>query len=81
VGIVVDPGFVSTESAFVEVETSGDKTRGATIANRSGYRLVHEEGPTEIRVIGRQPVEPNAQITIDVDADRFVHFFVERVLG
>ena len=81
VGIVIDPGFVSTESAFVEVETSGDKTRGTTIANRRGYRLVHEEGPTEMRVVGQQPIEPNAEITIGVEAERFVRFFLERVLS
>ena len=63
-----------------EVETSGAKTRGATIANRRGYRLIHEEGPTEMRVVGKRPVEPNAQITVGVDVARFIQFFLERAL-
>ena len=80
VGIVADPSFVTTEPAFVEVETSGAKTRGATIANRQGYRLIHEEGPMEMRVVGKRPVEPNAQITVGVDVARFIQFFLERAL-
>jgi inosine-uridine nucleoside N-ribohydrolase len=81
VGIVADPSLVTTEAAYVEVETGGKKTRGATIANTRGFRLIHEEGPTEIRVVGKQPIEPNVQITVAVDADRFVRFFLSRVLS
>jgi inosine-uridine nucleoside N-ribohydrolase len=80
VGIVADPSLVVTKPAYVEVETSGEKTRGATIANTRGFRLIRDEGPTEIRVAGKQPIEPNAQITVGVDADRFVRFFLERIL-
>lgn len=81
VGIVTDPTLVTTEAAYVEVETEGKKTRGATIANRRGFRLIHEEDPTEIRVVGSQPIEPNAQITVGVDSDRFIRFFLARVLS
>lgn len=80
VGIAIDPSLVTTEHVRVEVETKGQKTRGATIANRKGYRVLHEEGSTELRAVGREEIEPNAEITVGVDADRFIEFFLDRVL-
>jgi inosine-uridine nucleoside N-ribohydrolase len=62
------------------VETRGDKTRGETVVNRRGFRLRFEEGP-QYKTAVREDIEPNARICLEVDAERFVKFYVERVLN
>ena len=67
VGAVIDRSFITTAPMHVQVETRGEVTDGMTVADR---RPINPEwkGP------------PNVQVGIDVDADRFVPFFLERIL-
>ncbi len=65
VGVAIDPSFVTSEAAYVEVETRGDKTRGETVVNRRGFRLRFEEGP-QYKSAVREDIEPNARICLDV---------------
>ena len=68
VGVAIDPSFVTTESLHVEIETEGEFTEGMTVA--------------DLRSI--QPglkSRPNAEVSVNVDAPRFLAFFQERVLG
>jgi pyrimidine-specific ribonucleoside hydrolase len=80
VGVVIDPGFVTTRSLHVGVETKGEKTRGETVAARKGYFVQFQESRGTRTVVGREKVSPNAAVCLDVASDRFVKFFVERVL-
>jgi purine nucleosidase/pyrimidine-specific ribonucleoside hydrolase len=68
VGAVIDPSFITTEPMHVQVETRGEVTEGMTLADR---RPINPEwkGP------------PNVQVGLDVDADRFIAFFLERLLA
>ncbi len=63
VGVAVDPSFVGTTSAHVDVETMGELTRGMTVAdwrpNPSGA--------------------PNAEIALQVDADRFLSDYAQAI--
>ncbi|MDA2913525.1 nucleoside hydrolase [Acidobacteriia bacterium AH_259_A11_L15] len=81
VGVTIDRTLVSTQAMRVEVETRGERTRGETVANRQliverrslrGDRYV----VTEI-----ERVEPNAEVCIGVEAERFIRLFLSRLRG
>lgn len=67
VGVVIDPTFVTKKPMHVEIETEGTITEGMTVADRRPLK-------PELK----KP--PNANVCIDVDANRFVSFFMERML-
>jgi inosine-uridine nucleoside N-ribohydrolase len=67
VGVAIDPSFVTAERVHADVETEGRLTTGMLVADR-------REG---VRRAGR---EQAIQAAVDVDAERFVNFFLERVL-
>jgi inosine-uridine nucleoside N-ribohydrolase len=66
VGVVIDQSLVRRELLRVEVETADGPAQGVTIADRR-----------QIRAEWKQP--PNLQVCVEVDADRFVGLFLERV--
>ncbi len=68
VGAVIDPSFITTEPMHVQIETRGEVTEGMTLADR---RPINPEW--------KPP--PNAQVAVGVEADRFVAFFLERLLA
>jgi inosine-uridine nucleoside N-ribohydrolase len=80
VGVAIDPAFVETQSLHVGVETKGEKTRGETVAARRGYIIEFREGPEVKTVVGRRNLEPNTKVCVGVHSERFVRFFVERVV-
>ena len=66
VGVAIDPSFVETEVFAADVETSGELTQGMVVTDRRGVPGV-EEG-TRIRGC------------VEVDSERFVGFFLSRVV-
>ena len=81
VAIAIDPTLVKTQNMHVDVETRGEFTRGETVGNRRGY--IERNVPHGDRYVieGADKVVPNAKVCIDVDADRFLHLFVDRIKG
>ena len=80
-GAAIDYTLVKTEAMRVDVETRGEFSRGETVANRRnevernvlhGYRYIIE---------GVDHVEPNAQVCVGVDAERFLQLFIARLAG
>jgi inosine-uridine nucleoside N-ribohydrolase len=67
VGVAIDQSFVRTQSFEADVETEGPLTRGMLVADRRKYNA-----PSEL--LGR------IQACVEVDAERFVKFFLSRVL-
>ncbi|MCL5074345.1 MAG: nucleoside hydrolase [Chloroflexi bacterium] len=61
VAVAIDRTLVTTADLAVEVETSGEFTSGQTVADRRKRR----EFPP-----------PNVKVCLDVDAERFLRFFV-----
>jgi purine nucleosidase len=63
VGVAIDPSFVSTVRAHVDVETMGELTRGMTVAdwrpNPSGA--------------------PNAEVALEVEPERFLAAYAEAI--
>ena len=81
VAIAIDPTLVKTQSMHVDVETRGEFTRGETVGNRRGYierNVLHGD---RYVIEGADKVEPNAKVCVDVDADRFLQLFVDRIRG
>jgi purine nucleosidase len=63
VAAAIDPGLITTESLYVDVETSGDLTTGMTVADRR-------------RLTGKRP---NVDVAATADIDTFLDRLVERV--
>lgn len=81
VGAVIDPSFLKTKAMRVDIELDGKLTRGATVANRENAvdRVVPRGDRLE--TVGVDSVEPNVQVAIGVDSQRFIQMFVERISG
>ncbi|MFS8098501.1 nucleoside hydrolase [Lentzea alba] len=60
---VIDPSLVTCVEAFVGIETTGTLTRGATVVD------LH----------GRMGFEPNAQVAVGLDVDRFFDRVIDAV--
>ena len=67
VGAAVDPTLVTTQDLWVSVETRGELTAGATLAD-----FWHIPEPWG---------EPNASVALDADGDRFLEFLCTRLFG
>jgi purine nucleosidase len=65
VAAAIDPGLITTESLYVDVETLGELTTGMTVADRR-------------RLTGKPP---NVDVAATADIDTFLDRLVERVGG
>ena len=59
----IDPGFFRTERVYVDVQTGDGPASGATVAD---FR-------------GQWEREPNVNVCLDVDSQRFLEFYRERI--
>jgi purine nucleosidase/pyrimidine-specific ribonucleoside hydrolase len=66
IGVAIDPSLVSMEPMHIEIERRGEVTEGMTVADRR-----------PIQAGWKKP--PNADVCLDVDASRFLSFFLERL--
>lgn len=67
VGVAIDRSFVTTKTFQADVETEGPLTQGMLVADRRTY-----SAPSELQ--GRM------EACVEVEAERFVKFFLTRVL-
>jgi len=75
------PELVTTQRLHVNVELHGTHTRGQTVAYLSGRRERTESRGDYDDVVGVDEVEGNVDVAVDVDAERFLEFFLERILA
>jgi len=81
VGAAIDPSFLKTKAMRVDVETEGHFARGETIANRHGtVDKVVAKGDL-LESVGVDPVQPNVNVAVGIDSERFLKFFVLRLQG
>jgi purine nucleosidase len=66
IGYLLRPDLFDIVDAYVQVETLSALTRGRTVGNLRAKRADHA---------------PNARVCVGVDAERFLRFFFDRVLG
>jgi purine nucleosidase len=81
VAVAIDPTLVKVQAMHVDVETRGEFTRGETVGNRRGSverNVLHGD---RYVIEGIDKVEANANVCVDVDADRFLQLFVSRIRG
>lgn len=65
VAVGAQPDLCTWRSLYVDVECRGELTRGMSVAD----------------LMGRLGKAPNVQVAVDVDAERFRTFLLERLLG
>jgi len=81
VAVAIDPTLVKVQAMHVDVETRGEFTRGETVGNRHGAierNVLHGD---RYVIEGVDKIEPNAKVCVDVDAERFLKLFVDRIRG
>jgi len=81
VGVAIDASLVKAPPMHVDVETRGEFTRGETVANRHNAverNVLHGD---RYIIEGLDRVEPNANVCVEVEADRFLQLFVSRIRG
>jgi len=81
VAVTVDSTLVKTHAMHVDVETRGEFTRGETVGNRHGIverNVLHGD---RYVIEGLDEVKPNANVCVDVDAERLLQLFVSRIQG
>jgi purine nucleosidase len=85
VGVAIDSSLVKAPAMHVDVETRGEFTRGETVANRRDAieRNVLHHFPDGDRYVieGIDKVEPNAKVCTEVNAEKFLQMFVNRIQG
>jgi len=81
VGAVVDPTILHTKAMHVDVETAGRYARGETIGNRHGTVDKVIPAGNHLESVGVNPVQPNVDVAVGIDSDRFIKFFVSRLQG
>jgi inosine-uridine nucleoside N-ribohydrolase len=60
---VIDPTLIETRACGVRIDTGGELSRGRTNVDR----------------FNRMGWEPNCQVAVDIDAERFLELLVERI--
>ena len=80
VGLAVDSSLaIESRPMHIAVETRGRLTYGETVANRHLLRESVEDAGDHFVLTKIEPVEPNVQIPVLIDADRFLRFFIDRI--
>lgn len=81
VGAAIDRGVVTTRDMRVHVETRGEFTRGETVAYRTNAADLMALRGDRYVIEGIEHMQPNVQVAVGVDADRFLKLFVSRIAG
>ena len=81
VGVAIDRTLVKTEAMRVDVETRGEFTRGETAANRHNAAERNVPHDNRLWVAGLDPVQPNVQVAVEVEVERFLQMLMARLRG
>jgi purine nucleosidase len=79
VGVAVDPSLVTLRDMRIDVETRGEFTRGMTVGNRNGAVERNVLQDDRLVMVGIDPVAPNTSVAVEVQAERFLTLFIERL--
>ena len=80
VGLAVDSSLAKeSRPMHIAVETQGRLTYGETVANRHLLNESVEDAGDHYVLTRLEPVEPNTQVPTQIDADRFLRFFMDRI--
>ncbi len=78
---VIDRTLITTQFMHVDVELRGEFTRGETVANRQN--ALNRKVPRGDHLVfqGTEPLQPNTNVALDIDADRFASLLISRLAG
>jgi inosine-uridine nucleoside N-ribohydrolase len=79
--VAIDPSLVTVRSMRIDVETRGEYTRGQTVGNRHNMVERNELRGDRYVMVGIDKLEPNSKVAVEVEAERFLTLFVERISG
>lgn len=79
VATFIDRSLVKLQRYFVAIETRGELTAGETLAYSEGP--IRQSAPKSSPPVDSEPFVPNANVAVDVDAERFFQIFVDRLSG
>lgn len=81
VATAIDPSLVTLKDMHVDVETTGEFTRGETVANRMGYNEKNVLHGDHYEIDGLSELKANSRVCLASDADRFLKLFINRIKG
>jgi len=81
VATAIDPSLDTLKDMHVDVETTGEFTRGETVANRMGSDENNVLHGDHYEIEGVIDLKPNARVCLASDADRFLKLFTSRIKG
>jgi inosine-uridine nucleoside N-ribohydrolase len=79
-GIAIDKTLVTDlRPMLIEVETRGELTYGETVANRYLMTEAIEDVGDHYTISGFPRVQPNTDVVVNVDGERFMRMLIERL--
>jgi len=81
VGVTIDRTLALTQPMRVDVETRGEFTRGETVVNQRNLVERSQWQGDRYVVVGMDKVQPNTNVCVQVDAERFLRLFLARLGG
>jgi inosine-uridine nucleoside N-ribohydrolase len=80
VGLAIDLSIATDlRPMHIQIETKGEHTYGATVANRFLLLEAIEDAGDHYRITSFPRVTPNARVPVVVDSDRFLELFLARL--
>lgn len=80
VGLAIDKSFArKSQRMRIDVETKGELTYGQTVANRNLRTLTFTDAGDHYEAGEFKTVQPNAEVPLVVDGERFLRMFLERI--
>ncbi len=82
VGLAIDRSLGTLlQPMRIHVETGGEHAYGETVANRYLLTEAIEDRGDHFEITGFPKVEPNADVLVKVDGERFLELFLKRLEG
>jgi len=78
---VIDRTLITTQLLHVDVELRGEFTRGETVVNRQNALNKKVARGDHLVFAGTEPLQPNAHVATDIDAERFARLLIARLSG
>jgi len=79
--VTIDRTLALTQPMRVDVETRGEFTRGETVVNQRNLVERSQWQDDRYMVVGMDKVQPNTNVCVQVDAERFLRLFLARLGG
>src|SRR5437868_4082959 len=76
---LIDPGILTLQDYFVEIETEGELTAGESVGYPGRWRKSAPLAPTPGSIADTTPFKSNAKVAMGVNVDRFFNLLMSRL--